>query len=119
MPPWSGPTSAHCSSRASHTASTSYYDSSFASEHISTPPSVNRFSVPGHTGEQVIGLDVHIGITSNGHPAVYDYDVVVIGAGRLEISLGAQQNNEPFPNATLDHIVSAMETRAAAVAGGH
>ncbi len=97
----------------------SYYASSFSSEHVSTPPVVNRFSVPGHAGEQVIALDVHIDIVSNGRPAVYDYDVVVIGAGRLEIALGAQQNDEPFSNATLDHVVEAMETRAAVVAGGH
>ena len=96
-----------------------YYDSSFSAEHISTPPRVNRFSVPEHSGEQVIGLDVHIGIATNGHPAVYDYDVVVIGAGRIEISLGAQQNNEPFSNSTLDQVVQAMESRAAQVAGGH
>ena len=96
-----------------------YYDSSYSAEHISTPPRVNRFTVPEHAGEQVIGLDVHIGITTNGHPAVYDYDVVVIGAGRIEISLGAQQNNEPFSNSTLDQVVVAMEKRAAQVAGGH
>ncbi|MGO9340951.1 MAG: hypothetical protein ACLP6E_00320 [Acidimicrobiales bacterium] len=96
-----------------------YYDSSFSSEHISTPPTVNRFTVPAYQGEQVIGLDVHIGITSNGRQAVYDYDVVVIGAGRIEIALGAQQNDEPFPNATLDHVVETMEARAATVAGGH
>jgi hypothetical protein len=97
----------------------SYYDSSFSSEHISTAPKVNRFSIPGYPGEQVIALDVHIGITSNGHPAVYDYDVVVIGAGRVEIALGGQQNDEPFPNATLDHVVESMEARAARVAGAH
>ncbi len=96
-----------------------YYGSSFASEHISIPPVVNRFTVPEHPGEQAIGLDVHIGITSSGRQAVYDYDVVIIGAGRIEIALGAQQNDEPFPNATLDHIVESMEARAAAVAGGH
>jgi hypothetical protein len=96
-----------------------YYDSSFSTEHISIPPVVNRFTVPEHPGEQAIGLDVHIGITSNGRQAVYDYDVVIIGAGRIEIALGAQQNDEPFPNATLDHVVESMEARAAAVAGGH
>jgi len=97
----------------------SYYDSSFSSEHITTAPTVNRFTIPEHAGEQVIALDVHIGITSNGHPAVYDYDVVVIGAGRIEIALGGQQNDEPFPNAALDHVVESMEGRAAAVAGAH
>ncbi len=96
-----------------------FYDASYSSEHISIPPTVNRFSVPEHAGEQVIALDVHIGITSNGHQTVYDYDVVLIGAGRLEIALGAQQNNEPFPNATLDRVAESMEARAAAVAGSH
>jgi hypothetical protein len=97
----------------------SYYDSSFSAEHISAPPTVNRFTVPEHAGEQVIGIDVHIGITTNGRPAVYDYDVVVIGAGRIEIALGGQQNDEPFPNAALDHVVESMEARAATVAGAH
>jgi len=43
----------------------------------------------------------------------------VIGAGRVEIALGGQQNDEPFPNATLDHVVESMEARAARVAGAH
>ena len=95
-----------------------YYASSFASEH-ETSALVNRFSVPQHAGEQVIGLDVHIGITQNGRPSVYDWDVVVIGAGRLEIDLGAQQDNEPFPGSALDGAVRSIETRAAVAAGGH
>lgn len=96
-----------------------YYASSFASEHITSAPLVNRFNVPQHAGEEVIGLDVHVGITQKGRPSVYDYDVVVIGAGRLEIALGAQQDGEPFPNSALDGAVQKMETRAAVAAGGH
>jgi hypothetical protein len=95
-----------------------YYASSFSSEH-ETSALVNRFSVPQHAGEQVIGLDVHIGITQNGRPSVYDWDVVVIGAGRLEIDLGAQQDNEPFPGSALDGAVRSIEARAAVAAGGH
>lgn len=96
-----------------------YYASSFASEHITSAPLVSRFNVPQHAGEEVIGIDVHIGITQKGRPSVYDYDVVVIGAGRLEIALGAQQDAEPFPNSALDQAVTAIETRAAVAAGGH
>jgi hypothetical protein len=96
-----------------------YYASSFASDHITEAPRVNLFDVPGHAGEEVIGLDVHIGITQKGSPPVYDYDVVVIGAGRLEIALGAQQDNEPFPGSVLDQAVQDMEARAAVAAGGH
>jgi hypothetical protein len=95
-----------------------YYASSFSSEH-ETSALVNRFTVPQHAGEQVIGLDVHIGITQNGHPSVFDWDVVVIGAGRLEIDLGAQQDNEPFPSSALDGAVQSIEARAAVAAGGH
>jgi hypothetical protein len=96
-----------------------YYASSFASEHVTSAPLVNRFNVVQHAGEEVIGLYVHIGITQNGRPSVYDYDVVVIGAGRLEIALGAQQSGEPFPSSTLDRAVQAIEARAAVAAGPH
>lgn len=96
-----------------------YYASNFVGEHITSAPVVNRFNVPQHAGEQVIGLDVHIGITQSGRASVYDYDVVIIGAGRLEIALGAQQDNEPFPASTLDPAVQTIETRAAVAAGGH
>jgi hypothetical protein len=95
-----------------------YYASSFAGDHITTAPVVNRFSVPQHSGEEVIGLDVHMGISEGGKPAVYDYDVVVIGAGRLEVSLGLQQDDEPFPSATLAQALEAVETRVAVAAGG-
>jgi hypothetical protein len=50
---------------------------------------------------------------------VFDWDVVVIGAGRLEIDLGAQQDNEPFPSSALDGAVQSIEARAAVAAGGH
>jgi hypothetical protein len=96
-----------------------YYSTSFASEHIVSAPLVNQFRVPQHAGEEVIGLDVHIGILLYGRPAVYDYDVVVIGAGRLEVALGAQQDDEPFPESTLNPALEAIEARAASVAGGH
>ena len=96
-----------------------YYLSNFVGEHITSAPVVNRFNVPQHAGEEVVGLDVHIGITQSGHASVYDYDVVIIGAGRIEIALGAQQDNEPFPNATLDPAVQTIETHAAVAAGGH
>jgi hypothetical protein len=94
-----------------------YYSTSFASEHIISAPLVNQFLVPQHSGEEVIGLDVHIGILLFGRPAVYDYDVVVIGAGRLEIAIGAQQDNEPFPEMALKSAVQAIEARAASDAG--
>jgi hypothetical protein len=96
-----------------------YYLSNFVGEHVTSTPLVNRFNVPQHAGEEVVGLDVHIGITQSGRPSVYDYDVVIIGAGRLEIAIGAQQDNEPFPSATLDPALQAIETRAAVAAGGH
>ena len=96
-----------------------YYASNFVGEHVTSAPVVNRFNVPQHAGEEVIGLDVHIGITQSGRPSVYDYDVVIIGAGRLEIALGAQQDNEPFPASTLDPALQTIETRAAVAAGGH
>jgi hypothetical protein len=96
-----------------------YYQTSFASEHITSAPLVNQFRVPQHAGEEVIGLDVHIGILLFGQPAVYDYDVVVIGAGRLEVAIGAQEDDEPFPEAVLNPAVQAIEARAASVAGGH
>jgi hypothetical protein len=96
-----------------------YYQTSFASEHIISAPLVSQFRVPQHAGEEVIGLDVHVGISLNGRPAVYDYDLVVIGAGRLEVALGAQEDDEPFPGSVLDPVVQAMEAQAASVAGGH
>jgi hypothetical protein len=96
-----------------------YYASSFASEHVLSPPIVNRFSVPQHAGEEVVGLDVHIDTSTNGRATVYDYDVIIIGAGRVEIALGAQQDDEPFPSAALSRMLNAMEARAAAVAGAN
>ncbi|MFZ0667000.1 MAG: hypothetical protein WAM97_14705 [Acidimicrobiales bacterium] len=95
-----------------------YYASNFAADHITSAPIVNRFAVPQHAGEEVIGLDVHIGISPGGRPQVYDYDVVIIGSGRLEIALGAQQNNEPFPIATLDQSLQGIESRAAEASAG-
>ena len=96
-----------------------YYKSSFAGLHPTTAPNVNQFTVPTHAGEEVIGLDVHVGILLDGKPAVYDYDLVVIGAGRLEMAIGAQQDNDPFPNTTLFQALQTMEARAAVAAGGH
>lgn len=95
-----------------------YYAASFASEHVTGTPVVSRFSVPQHDGEQIIGLDVHIGTSQDGHRSVYDYDVVVIGAGRLEIALGAQQDFEPFSQTTLARALQGVEARAVVAAGG-
>jgi hypothetical protein len=35
------------------------------------------------------------------------------------VALGAQQDNDPFPEAVLNPAVQAMEARAAAIAGRH